>query len=86
MASKPIFLISEDDYKKIVYITQSSTFKRSAIMKPKTASSQEDEDNFDKMFAEDLVNYGGFHPFIAKKTVEKEGIANKTEHLVKLCK
>jgi hypothetical protein len=50
--------------------------------------ANEEDDNFDKIFARELINYGGFHPTIAKKTHEKEGekIEKKTEHLAQLIK
>ena len=34
LSQKTIFLVTEEDYRKIVYTTQSSTFKRSATKAP----------------------------------------------------
>ena len=39
-------------------------------------------DNFDNIFVQELVNYGGFNSKLAKKTLGKETIEGKTEALV----
>lgn len=85
LAQKTIFLVSEQDFRKIYLATTSNQFKRSVTVKPPAAAA-DSEDNFDHLFAKDLVEYGGFPPVVARKTVEKDKIESKTEALVQLCK
>lgn len=53
---------------------------------------KDEEDNFDRVFEDELIQYGGFHKSIAKKVSVKENkdtpvtMENRTEKLVKLCK
>ena len=45
------------------------------------------EDNFEQILEQELINYGGFSPQIAKKVVNKEGsLEVKTAELVQVCK
>ena len=49
LAQKTIFLVTEEDYRKIILLTQSNTFKRSSTMRAQAHSNvdQANDDNFD---------------------------------------
>lgn len=83
LAQKTVFLVSSIDYHKISNILHSTDHGNAT-----KSSAPSDDDNFDKIFMRELINYGGFHPSVAKKTLEKEGlgIEKKTELLAELSK
>ncbi|CDW71537.1 UNKNOWN [Stylonychia lemnae] len=86
LAQKTIFLVTEEEFRKILTITKSNTFKRATTMKQQPQQEQVDEDNFDNVFVQELINYGGINPKVAKKTLEKDTIEGKTETLVQIQK
>jgi hypothetical protein len=86
LAQKTIFVVSQVDFQTLNDIFKSRDQTKSAT-KPAT-SQQNEDDNFDKVFARELINYGNFHPAYAKKILETEGLSieKKTEKLTQLCK
>lgn len=87
LAQKTVFLVSHSDYHSLNDILQSKqTFKSAS--KQNVAPQNEDDESFDKILSREIINYGNYHPSIAKKLLEQQGltIEKRTEKLVQLSK
>lgn len=85
LISKPIFLVSREDYDMVVDFYQgvSSNKKKEAGDKDDEADAGKEE-TFDNSFVNELVRFGGIKRAVAMKTIERETCEDKTMYLTEM--
>lgn len=70
LISKPIFLVSREDYEMVVAFYQGSSNKKQEAG-DKDEDAEAKEETFEQSFVNELVKYGGIKRAVAIKTLEK---------------